>query len=160
MGSRSHKTLRSTLYIAWHMHPLDLKFEVAMSMGIGAAAFRRKYIIWPFTLTCRLRSHKTLLSTLYIKWHIHLQSLKLLPLTVLEEKYPLPHVTYAPAKFEVDMYSSLGSAAFTRKYIIWTWSWGRGHKKHKSVPISLCDLCTCKFWICYVQWFWRRMMHF
>ena len=31
---------------------------------------------------------------------------------------PLHHVTYAPAKFEVTMFNSLGGDAFTRKYII------------------------------------------
>ena len=33
--------------------------------------------------------------------------------------YPLQHVTYAAAKFEVAMSNSLGGDAFTRKNIIW-----------------------------------------
>ena len=33
-------------------------------------------------------------------------------------QYPLNHMTYAPAKFEVAMSNSLGEDAFTRKYII------------------------------------------
>ena len=32
-------------------------------------------------------------------------------------QYPLHHVTYAPVKFEVDMWNSLGGDGFTRKYI-------------------------------------------
>ena len=33
-------------------------------------------------------------------------------------QYPLHHVSYAPAKFEVAMSNGLGEYAFTRKYII------------------------------------------
>ena len=33
-------------------------------------------------------------------------------------QYPLPHVTYAPAKFEVAISNSLGEDAFTKKNII------------------------------------------
>ena len=33
-------------------------------------------------------------------------------------QYPLQHVTYAPAKFEVATSNSLGEDTFTRKYII------------------------------------------
>ena len=33
-------------------------------------------------------------------------------------QYPYHHVTYAPAKFEVDLSNSLGGDIFTRKYII------------------------------------------
>ena len=33
-------------------------------------------------------------------------------------QYPLYHVTYAPATFEVAMYNSLEGDAFTRQYII------------------------------------------
>ena len=33
-------------------------------------------------------------------------------------QYPLHHMTYAPAKFEVAMSNGLGGDAFTRKYII------------------------------------------
>ena len=36
------------------------------------------------------------------------------------------------------------------------WPWGRGHTKCCSVPSTSCDLCTCKVWSCYVQWFRRR----
>ena len=79
-------------------------------------------------------------STIYIIRPIHLQSLKLLCLTVKEEmylqentlfdidlgvkviqngaQYSLHHVIYAPAKFEFATSNGLGSDAFTRKYII------------------------------------------
>ena len=33
-------------------------------------------------------------------------------------QYPLHHVTYSPAKFEVATSNSLGGDAFTRKYVI------------------------------------------
>ena len=35
-------------------------------------------------------------------------------------QYPLHHVTYAPAKFEVAMSNDLGGDKFTRKYIYLT----------------------------------------
>ena len=77
-------------------------------------------------------------STLYIMSPMHLQSLKLLLLTVKEEmylqeytlydldvkvtqdvaQYPPDHMTYLPAKFKVATSSSLGEDAFTRKDII------------------------------------------
>ena len=68
---------------------------------------------------------------------MYLQSLKLLPPKVKEmhlqenalfdlevevtqnvAQYPLHHVTYVSAKFEVAISNSLGGDAFTRKYII------------------------------------------
>ena len=36
------------------------KFEVASSNSFGGDTFSRQYIIWPYTLTLGLRSHKTL----------------------------------------------------------------------------------------------------
>ena len=80
-------------------------------------------------------SHKLLPSTLYIMPPMHLQNLKLLRQTAnkkihLQEstlfdlgvsqnvaKYPLHHVTFAPAKFEVATSNNLGGDAFTREYI-------------------------------------------
>ena len=57
-------------------------FEVARSNRLGGDIFTRKYNIWPLTLTLGSRSHEMSPSTLYIMWPIHLQSLKLLLLTV------------------------------------------------------------------------------
>ena len=59
--------------------------------------------------------------------------------------YPLHHVTYALAKFEVAKSKSLGGDAFTRKYIICplTLTWGQGPKWHP-VPSTSCDLCIHK----------------
>ena len=73
-------------------------------------------------------------SILYIMSPMHLQSLKLLCPTVKGKhfqentlydldtqdvaQYPLHHMTYAPAKFEVAMSNSLGEDILTRKYII------------------------------------------
>ena len=108
-------------------------------------------------------------------WLIHLWSLKLLCPMVKEEmhlqentlydldlvvkvtqnfiQYSPNHMTYAPAKFEVATSNSLGEDGFTRKYIIW------GHTKCCPVPSTSCDLCTCKHWSCYFQWFRRRCIY-
>ena len=69
-------------YPLHHVTYSTTKFEVATSNRLGGDTFTRKYIIWPLTLTLRSRSHEMLPSTLYIMWHIKLQSLKLLPLMV------------------------------------------------------------------------------
>ena len=61
---------------------LATKFEVATSNRLEGDTFTRKYIIWLLTLTLGSRSHEMLPSTLYFMWHIQLQSLKLLRLTV------------------------------------------------------------------------------
>ena len=58
------------------------KIEVATSNRLGGDTFTRKCIIGPLTLTLGSRSHEMLPSTLYIMCPIHLQSLKLLHLTV------------------------------------------------------------------------------
>ena len=58
------------------------KFQVAISNSLGGGAFTRKYNIWPLTLTLGSRSHETWYSSVYIKWPMHLQSLKLLCPTV------------------------------------------------------------------------------
>ena len=68
-------------YPLHHVTYSALEFEVATSNRLGGETITRKYNIWPLTLTLGSRSHKMSLSTLYIMWPIHLQSLKLLPLT-------------------------------------------------------------------------------
>ena len=65
---------------------------------------------------------------------MNLQEITLYDLGVVTQdvaQYSLHHVTYAPAKFEVAVFNSLGDA-FTRKYILTFDS----RKK--------CDLSTCK----------------
>ena len=69
------------------------------------------------------------------------------------EQYPLQHVTYAAAKFEVAMSNSLGGGAFTFDI----WPWGQGHTRSSPVPSTSCDLCTV--WSCYVQRFGRRCIN-
>ena len=77
-----------------------------------------------------------------------------------DAQYPLHYVTYAPAKFEVATSNGLGGDAFTRKYIIWALTLkSRSHKMMLSIPSKPCDLCTCKGWSCYVQWFRRRCIY-
>ena len=141
------------------------KFEVATSNGFAGDAFTRKYIIWP--LTCPVPSTSYALCTCktwrcYVKWFsrgciykkIHCLTLKLVTQNIAQ--YPLHHVTYAPAKFEVATSNGLAGDAFTRKYIVWPWHWWH---KHCPVPSTLCDLCTCKVWSCYVKWFCRRCIY-
>ena len=53
--------------------------------------------------------------------------------------------------------NSLRGGAFTRKYILWPWPWS--HMKRCPVPSTLCDLCTCKVWSCYIQRFRRRYIY-
>ena len=43
--------------------------------------------------------------------------------------------------------------------MIWPWPWSQGHTKCCPVPSTSCDLCTCKLWNCYVQWFRRRFIY-
>ena len=72
-------------------------------------------------------------------------------------QYPSNHMTYAHAKFEVATPNGLGVDAFTRKYTIWPWPWGKGHIKCcLVVACTSCDLCICKVWSCYIQRFRKR----
>ena len=72
------------------------KFEDATSncLHVGGDAFTRKYIISPLTL---------------ILGHGQTQKVA---------QYPLYHMTYATAKFEVAMSNGLGGNAFTKNYFI------------------------------------------
>ena len=118
-------------------------------------AFTRKYIIWPWPS----RSHKMLPSTLHIMWPMHLWSLLLLLPTVWDDmhlqentlygkilpmQYPLHHVTYAPAKFEVASSNALDGDVFTRKYKIWPLTLRSNETSPSTVPSTSCDLCICK----------------
>ena len=101
-----------------------------------------------------------------VKEEMHLQenTLNDLDLVVVKEtqnvvQYLPNHMTYAPAKFEVASFNSLGEDGFTRKYTIWPWFWGQGHTKCSPVPSTSCDLCTCKLWSWYVQWYGRRCIY-
>ena len=83
----------------------------------------------------------------------HLQSLKLLLPKVKEEihlqestffdlnQYPLHHMTYAPAKFEVAMSNGLGGNAFTRNILF---ELDLGSRSHEALPSISLALCTCK----------------
>ena len=76
-------------------------------------------------------------------------------------QYPIHHVAYVPAKFEVATSNGLGDA-FIRKYIIWllTLTLGQCHAKHCLVPFASLGLsCTCKVWSCYVQRFRRSCIY-
>ena len=56
---------------------------------------------------------------------MHLQENTLFAQNVAQ--YPPHHVTYVPVLFADATSNSLGGYAFTRKYIIWSWSLGQGH---------------------------------
>ena len=67
-------------------------------------------------------SLKLLHPTVWEEMHLHENTLYDLDLgvkvTLNVAQYPLHHVTYAHAKFEVAMSNGLGGNAFTRKFII------------------------------------------
>ena len=72
-------------YPLHHVTYAPEKIEVATSNSLGGDAFTRKYIIWSLNLTLGSWSHEMSLSTFYIMWPMHLQSLKLLRQTVSEK---------------------------------------------------------------------------
>ena len=86
--SRSQEVLPSTLYI---MRPMDLqRLEFATSNNLGDDAFTRTNALGGDVFTRKY---------------------------MICAQYPLHHVTYAPAKFEIATSNGLGNA-FTRKYIV------------------------------------------
>ena len=127
---------------------------------------------WPYVKN----KHKTSPSILYIIWPMHLQSLKLLCPTLYEEMHLQEifdflgqgHMKTLPAT-SCELWTSKvwccynprlrRRDAFTRKYIIWPWPWGQGHRKCCPMPHTSCDLCTYKVWNYYVKWFRRRCIY-
>ena len=69
----------------------------------------------------------------------------------------LPSTLYIMWPMHIATSNSLSGGAFTRKYILWPWPWS--HMKRCPVPSTLCDLCTCKVWSCYIQRFRRRYIY-
>ena len=67
-------------------------------------------------------------------------------------QYPLHHVTYVLAKFEVATSNGLGDT-FTSKYIICPWRWDQGHINCSPVPSAFYDLYPFRVWSCYVHQF-------
>ena len=80
------------------------------------------------------RSHEMFPSTLYIMWIIKLQSMKLLYLSVYEEKH-LQEMHYL------------------------TLTIGQGNTKCCPVPSTSCDLFSYKVWSCYVKRLRRRCIY-
>ena len=64
--------------------------------------------------------------------------------TYIVARYPLYHLTYAPAEFEVATSNGLGGDTFTRKYIICPLTLTSRSYKILSSTSTLCDLCNCK----------------
>ena len=58
-------------------------------------------------------------------------------------EFPLHHVTYAPAKFEVATPNSLRGDAFARKYILWPWC--QGHINVAQYPLHDVNYAPTKF---------------
>ena len=71
---------------------------------------------------------------LYIMWPMYLQSLKLLGPMVKEMHYQ------DKTLFDLE---------------VWPWPQSQGHKKCCPVHSTLCNLCTSKFWCCYIPWLGR-----
>ena len=112
-----------------------------------------------FDLDPRSRSHEVLPSTRNIMWPMRRQNLKLLLPKHYEEmcfqentlfdldlgvkvtrniaQYPLLHVTYARAKFEVATSKSLWGDAFTRNNIIRPLTLTLGSRSHEMSPSTL-----------------------
>ena len=84
LGSRSHQTLPSTLYIMWPMQLQSLK--LLHSTIYGSIAVTRKYNILPFDLGVK------------VTWNA--------------AQCPLHYVTFAASKFEVATSNSLGVDVF------------------------------------------------
>ena len=120
-------------YPLHHVTYAPENLETAMSNGSWGDEFTRKCIIWFLILTLWSMSHKTLPSTLYIMWPMHLKTLKLLCPMVHEEM-------------------NLQENAL---FDFWSWPCGQCPTKHCPVPSTSCDLCTCKVWRCNVQQFRR-----
>ena len=72
----------------------DTKFEVATSNSLDGDTLTSKYIIWPLTLTQKVKVIQNI------------------------AQYPLHHVNYSGTKFKVATSNSLGADASTWKYII------------------------------------------
>ena len=65
-------------------------------------------------------------------------------------QYPLHHMTYSPAKFEVALSNCLGGKAFTTN--IW---FDPRSRSHGALSYTSCNLCTCQVWSCYSKWLRR-----
>ena len=57
-------------------------------------------------------------------------------------------MTYAPAKFEVDMSNGLGGNPLLEIFDLTP-------RSHEAMPSTSCALRTCKVWNCYSQWLRR-----
>ena len=72
------------------------KVEVAVSYSLGGDAFTRKHIFFTFDLDPGLIGVKVIQNV---------------------AQFPLHHMTYAPAKFEVSTSNTLDGDTFARKYM-------------------------------------------
>ena len=63
-------------------------------------------------------------------------------------QYPLHHVTYGPAKFQVAMCEGFGADAFTRKCIIWPWPQTMCHAQgHNAVTLDRLEPAIPRSWV-------------
>ena len=65
--------------------------------------------------------------------------------------YPLHHMPYSLAKFEVATSNNLGKDAFSRKILFYLWPWVKIKKALPSSLYIIWPICICKVWVCYVQ---------
>ena len=135
-----------------------------MSNGSGEDSFTRKYIIWPWGIwpwpqgqghmkcclvpatSCDLCAGKIwscyfqniMRRCVFKKIHYLTIDLDLgVKVTQNIAQYPLHHVTYTRAKFEVATSKSLWGDAFTRKYIIRPLTLTLGSRSHEMSPSTL-----------------------
>ena len=76
-------------------------------------------------------------------------------------QYPLHHVTYAPAKFEVATCDGFGEDAFTRKCIIWPLTLTLVSMSHKMLPSTRYIMRPMHLWslkLLHVK-VWRRCIY-
>ena len=176
LGVKVTQKLPSTLDIMWPMHQQSL---ILLHPTVKEKMHCKKYIIWPWpsgqghTKCCSVPSTSCDLCyyriwSYYVKsfrWRSIYKKIQYLTLTLAVKvtrnfaQCPLHHVTYSATKFEVATSKCLGGDAFTRKFNIWPWPWGKGHTKCCPVPSTSCDLLTYKVWSCYVLPFRRRYIY-
>ena len=88
-------------------------------------------------LIVTLGLHKILSNILYIIWHMHLESLKLLSQTTWEEMHLQENSLYD----------------------LWPWPLGQDHAKCDPVLFTSCNLCSYKVWSRKVLRFRRRCIY-
>ena len=124
----THRGIMFLLKFAQRFNWPKFKMKLEQQSIVPLRKYRLCYLL--LYLRVKVTYHKILFRTLHFIWPLHLQILSCYVQRCKEPfkrkyigaaKYLPHHVTFAPAKFEVTTYTSLGGYAFTRKCIIWPW---------------------------------------